>query len=146
MSVLYLRRGATGAEEVLVDPAPLSSDHTISVNFEGISQDGKLAAYGVRKGGEDEVTIHIIDTDNHKELSDTLPRSRYFSGLWFNAANSGFYYSRYTTEGPRVYYHALGSDMGRDTLIFGESLGPEKILDLSASEDRHFLLLTIVYG
>ena len=34
--VLYMRRGATGSEEVLVDPAGLTPDHTTSVNFEGI--------------------------------------------------------------------------------------------------------------
>jgi prolyl oligopeptidase len=146
LTVLYMRRGANGAEDVLVDPAQMSADHTTSVNFQGISRDGKLAAYGVRKGGEDEVTIHIIDTDTHKELSDSLPRNRYFSGLWFNADNSVFYYSRYSAEGPRILYHALGADADHDTKIFGDGLGPEKILDVSASEDRRYLLMTIAYG
>ena len=77
--VLYMRRGAKGAEEVLVDPAKLSADHTTSVNFEGVSEDGKLIAYGVRKGGEDEVSLHFLDTDTGKERKDVLPRARYIS-------------------------------------------------------------------
>jgi prolyl oligopeptidase len=64
--VLYMRRGVKGEEEVLVDPAKLSADHTTSVNFEGVSDDGKLLAYGVRKGGEDEVSLHFLDTDTVK--------------------------------------------------------------------------------
>ena len=67
--VLYMRSGAKGAEEVLVDPATMSADHTTSVNFAGISDDGKLVGYGVRKGGEDEVSLHFLDSDTRKELS-----------------------------------------------------------------------------
>jgi prolyl oligopeptidase len=40
--VLYMRRGAKGEDEVLVDPEKLSPDHSTSVNFEGVSDDGKL--------------------------------------------------------------------------------------------------------
>jgi prolyl oligopeptidase len=145
LAVLYMRRGASGAEEVLVDPASLSADHTTSVHFQGISQDGKLVAYGVRKGGEDEVAIHIIDTESHKELNDTLLRARY-SELSFNADKTGLYYSKYTSEGERAYYHALGTDGEQDTKIFGEGLDPEKIIDVSVSEDSRYLLLTIVAG
>ncbi len=145
LTVLYTRRGANGAEEVLVDPAPMSADHTTSVNFQGISHDGKLVAYGVRKGGEDEVTIHIIDTDSHKELSDVLQRARY-SELWFNAEKTGFYYAKYTPGGERAYYHAFGTDTGKDAKIFGDGLSSEKIVSVNLSEDGRYLLYTIVYG
>ena len=86
--VLYMRRGAKGAEEVLVDPAKLSADHTTSVNFEGISDDGKLIGYGVRKGGEDEVSLHFLDTDTGKERKDVLPRARYISSPTFRKDKS----------------------------------------------------------
>ena len=71
--VLYMRRGAHGAEEVLVDPSTMSADHTTSVTFEGFTDDGKLVAYGVRKGGEDEVAIHFLDSDTRKELPEYCP-------------------------------------------------------------------------
>ena len=53
----------------------------------------RLVAYGVRKGGEDEVSIHFLDTDTRKDLSDVLPRDRYLSGASFKKDKSGFYYS-----------------------------------------------------
>jgi prolyl oligopeptidase len=142
--VLYMRRG-TGPEEVLVDPASLSTDHTTSVSFYGLSDDGKLAAYGVRKGGEDEVSIHLIDTDTRKELPDTLPRAR-LSGASFKSDNSGFYYSKVTDAGTRVYYHAMGTSATQDPKIFGDGYGPDKYVDVSVSENGRYLLLMAFDG
>jgi prolyl oligopeptidase len=147
--VLYMRQGAAGPEQVLVDPAGLTPDHTTSVNFEGISEDGKLVAYGVRKGGEDEVSIHFLDTDARKDLPDVLPRGRY-SGVSLNRDKTGFYYSELTAEGPRVFYHAYGTATGsaatQDKLVFGDGFGQEKIIDLNISEDGRYLLFTVFYG
>ena len=144
--VLYMRRGAHGAEEVLVDPTTLSADHTTSVSFDGLSDDGKVVAYGVRKGGEDEVTVHFLDSDTRKELSDVLPRARFLSGVSFKKDKSGVYYSKLTAEGPRAYYHAMGTDAGQDAKIFGDGYGSDKILSVSVSEDGRYLLFTLFYG
>jgi prolyl oligopeptidase len=144
--VLYMRKGLNGAEQVLVDPASMSADHTTSVNFEGVSDDGKILAYGVRTGGEDEVSIHLIDTDTLKDLSDVLPRNRYMAGPSFRKDNSGFYYGVSAKEGPRVFYHALGTATTSDKPIFGDRYGPEKIIDASVSESGKYLVLTVIYG
>jgi len=42
LSVLYLRKGLHAADEVLVDPHPMSPDHTTSVQFVDVTPDGKL--------------------------------------------------------------------------------------------------------
>jgi prolyl oligopeptidase len=144
--VLYMRKGLNGAEEVLIDPASLSADHTTSVNFEGFSDDGKIVAYGVRKGGEDEVSIHLIDTETRKDLSDVLPRNRYLSGASFKKDNSGFYYSLSEDAGPRVMYHALATASGEDKKIFGDGYGPEKLIDAGVSENGKYLVITVFYG
>ena len=144
--VLYMRRGTAGAEEVLVDPAGLSADHTISVNFEGFSDDGKMVAYGVRKGGEDETSIHFLDTDTRKELAYVLPRGRY-SAVSFNRDMSGFYYSELGSAGPRVFHHAFGAGAeAKDPTIFGEGYAPDKIIDVGVSENGRYLMITVFYG
>ena len=144
--VLYMRRGAKGAEEVLVDPATMSADHTTSVNFEGISDDGQLVGYGVRKGGEDEVSLHFLNSDTRKELRDVLPRARYISAPSFKKDKSGFYYSKLTEQGPRAYYHTMGTDAAQDVKIFGDGYGLDKILAVDISEDGRYLVFTIFYG
>ncbi|MGA9888489.1 MAG: prolyl oligopeptidase family serine peptidase [Candidatus Acidiferrales bacterium] len=144
--VLYMRRGAHGVEEVLVDPATMSADHTTSVTFEGFTDDGKLVAYGIRKGGEDEVAIHFLDSDTRKEPPDVLPRARYLSGISFKSDKSGVFYSKLTADGPRAYYHAMGARASQDAKIFGDGYGPDKILGVSVSQDGRYALFTVFYG
>jgi prolyl oligopeptidase len=72
-----MREGAGGKDEVLIDPHPMSPDGTTSVSFMGFTHDGKLMAYGVRKGGEDETEVHLFDVDQRKDWP-TVPQG----ALW----------------------------------------------------------------
>ena len=90
--VLYVRHGREGKDEVLVDPHPLSADHSTSVDSLDLSHDGSLAAYGVRTGGQDELEIHFIDTATRKELPDVLPRAMYES-VAIEPSKRGVFYS-----------------------------------------------------
>ena len=55
LDVVYYREGLRGDDHVLLDPHPLSPDHTTSVSLLDISLDGELVAYAVREGGVDEI-------------------------------------------------------------------------------------------
>ena len=145
LPVIVMRRGADGPEEVLVDPHPLSPDHTVSVQILNVSDDGKLLAYGTRTGGEDEVTVTLFDLETRKELPDRLPRARYF-GVSLEPGRRGFYYSRFGTEGSRVYRHSMGSAAASDSLLFGAGYGPGKIIVSKLSEDGRRLLIAVYYG
>ena len=76
--VIYKREGANGQEEVLIDPNPMSPDHSTNVEFMDLSRDGKVLAYQLRQGGKDETEIHTFDIDRHQNLADTLPLGLYF--------------------------------------------------------------------
>jgi prolyl oligopeptidase len=143
--VIYQRKGPRGGDEVLVDPHPMSADHSTSVSLKSVSRDGSLAAYSIRAGGQDEVTVHFLDTGTHKELPDQLPKADYF-GLSIQPDNRGVFYSRMTLEGPRVYHHVMGATAAADTEIFGKGYGPEKIILSDLSEDGHYLLIELLYG
>ena len=145
LAAIYMRKGAEGADELLVDPGPMSADHTVSVNLARVSEDGKLIAYGVRKGGEDEVTIHLMDTDTRKELADQLPRSDYF-GVVILPTGGGIYYSRLTADGPRVYFHPMGTDAANDKEIFGKGYGKDKIIGVDISDGGQYLSILVAYG
>ncbi len=143
--VVYVRQGIEGEDQILLDPHPLSPNHTTTVQLESISADGKLAAYGVRRGGKDEVSIHLMNVDDRKDLADVLPEARYES-VSLTPNKTALYYCRQTDEGPRLFYHALGSDPASDRELFGKGYGPEKIIVSSLSEDGRYLLVQVLYG
>ncbi|MEX2263120.1 MAG: prolyl oligopeptidase family serine peptidase [Bryobacteraceae bacterium] len=143
--VLYTREGPRGKDEVLLDPHPLSPDRTTSVRISGISDDGAIAAIGRQQGGEDEVSIMLLDVETKKDLGDALPKGRYTS-ISFKPDKSGFYYGRYGASGPRIYYHARGTDHARDPVLFGEGRGATEIAFPSISEDGRYLLIHVIHG
>jgi prolyl oligopeptidase len=145
LPILYVRRGLTGRDEVLVDPHPLSPDHSTSVSFLDISQDGRIVAYGVRQGGEDEVEVKLLEVQGRKALPDALPRARYF-GVSMTRDKSAIYYARQTKEGPRVFRHEMGTEAARDAKLFGDGYGPEKIVSADLSDDGRYLVLVVSHG
>ncbi|HXJ94451.1 MAG TPA: prolyl oligopeptidase family serine peptidase [Terriglobia bacterium] len=143
--VLYMRQGLDGPDHVLLDPHPLSPDHSTSVGLMDFSKDGKLMAYFVRRGGKDEVSIHLMQTDSRHELADVLPEGNYFS-VSIKPDKSGFYYARRIQAGPRIFYHALGSDPASDKQIFGDNLGLGDIAFSRLSDDGRYLLIDVLHG
>ena len=143
---IVMRQGFGGKDEVLIDTAKIANDPTTSVQLWGVSEDGKLVAYGVRRGGEDETEIRLIDADTRQPVSDVLPRARYFA-FAIKPDKSGIYYSRFTpAKGGRVFYHKIGDAIERDELIFGEGYSPQSIIVTGISEDGRWLFTSAADG
>ena len=92
---LFTRKGLQGKDELLVDPLPMSPNHTVTVGLAAVSNDGSLIAYDVREGGADEVTPHLFDVDSRKDLADVFPKARY-SGFSILNDKSGIYLAKVT--------------------------------------------------
>jgi prolyl oligopeptidase len=142
---VYVRRGTQGKDELLIDANALSPDRTKSVVLMALSKDGKLLAYGIRTGGEDEVVLKIYDFSRGRDLADDFPRARYES-LVFQSEAKGFYYAIFTDEGPRIRYHAFGTPVGQDKLVFGEKLDRSQGLDVESGPGSRYMLATVWYG
>jgi prolyl oligopeptidase len=117
----------------------------VSATLEAVSRDGKLLFYGRREGGKDETTVHVLNDETHSDLPDVLPSAVYFS-VSPTPDDRGVYYSKATPEGPRGYYHAMGTAADQDKIIFGSDLGKDKILAIDLSDDGAYLLYTVIYG
>jgi len=144
-SVVYVRNGLNGKDEVLLDPNTMSSDNSISIQIQDVSTDGKLLAYGVRQGGEDEVSISIMDVDTRQNIADRLPKGRI--GVSLKPDKSGFYYSKFTNNvGGRIYYHTMGTDVSKDIEVFGKEYGPQVFVGANVSPDGNYLLLFAAHG
>src|ERR1044071_915169 len=104
LSILYVRQGLNGKDEVLIDPHTLSPDHTTDIGLLDASSDGKLIVYSVRRGGQDETELRVMDVDTRKDV-DQLPNALY-RGVSIKKDGSGFYYNLQRREtGIRVMYH-----------------------------------------
>lgn len=147
---IYIRRGWTGKDERLIDPAALSRDPNTSVGLEDVSRDGTLVAYRVRQGGADETGIRLFNAKTGKALEDELPSARYDS-VSFAPDGASFYYARNDKAGTLLYQHVLGTLPARDKLIFGrefhgEELGPTDLFSAVVSDDGHYLVVQIDRG
>ncbi len=145
LSAIYMRVGWNGTDEVLIDPHSLGNNQTVSVNILAVCPQGTLLAYGVRRGGEDEVAIRFFNVKTRQTLPDRLPRGRYFS-VTIRSDQQGCYYCRHEQSGPRVYYHSLGTDSAEDLEIFGSGFGPDKLIEAELSENESYLILTVFHN
>ncbi len=145
LSVIYVREGVEAEDRVLIDPHPMSPDHTVSVSLLDISQDGRLVVYGVRAGGVDEVSIRLRDVDTGADLPDDFPAARY-GQVNLTPDKTGFYYERYGDVAPRVMYHAIGTDPGTDVQLFGDGYGLQHIPVTLLSDDGRWLLVHVIEG
>ncbi|MGC4049452.1 MAG: prolyl oligopeptidase family serine peptidase [Paludibaculum sp.] len=145
-AAICVRRSLQGPDEVLVDPAAVSKDETVSVDLLDVTPDGKLLAFGVRKGGADEFEVLLLDVDRKQPLPDHLPPMHYInvllvpdhSGLYFTDLDPG--------KGPRAFFRPLGRETIEPKQIFGQGFGAEYILEANLSEDGRFLTLNMVQG
>lgn len=142
-AVVYVRE--RGKDRVLIDPNTMSADQTTSVVIMDVSRDGKLLVYGVREGGEDEISVRVMNVDSTKDLPDRLPKARYF-GVVLNPEGSTIYYSNFNDKGPRVRSHKIGSDTAGDKEIFGSGYGQAYIISLQLSDEGRYLVLFASLG
>ena len=145
LAVLYWRDGIDGGDQVLIDPHPMSPDHTTSVELRDLSDDGTVAVYAVREGGVDEVVIRVRNVDTGEDLPDVLPPARYGSVL-LAADGSGLYYEQYGNVTPRVMFHAFGSPASEDAQLFGEGYERYQIPSTAISDNGRWMAVHVIEG
>ncbi len=148
-SVLY-RILPEGNEEVFINPNEFSKDGTTSLADVSFSKDGSLCAYQISEGGSDWRKVIVINTDNKKQIGDTLFDVK-FSGISWKM-NEGFYYSSYDkpkgselsekTDKHKLFFHQLGTTQKEDKLIFGGEQTPRRYIGGGVSEDGRFLIIS----
>jgi prolyl oligopeptidase len=142
----HVRDGLDARDEVLLDPHPLSPDHTTSLDVDSIADNGRRLVYSVRRGGEDETELRVFDVDARKDLPEALPRALY-RGVSMTPDGSGFYYTVHDrTNGPRVRFHAIGTPFDRDRIVFGEGLGPSDGAGVGVTNDGRHLIAVAWHG
>jgi prolyl oligopeptidase len=147
-SVICMREGTGGQDQVLVDPATRGTGARTAVRIVGVSPDGRMLAYGVKQGGEDYQAVEILDVDNLKTLPDSLPRGL-LSGFVFAADSKSYYYVHEVIDSPRCHYraacrHVIGTDASEDREIFFAGESPHLRLGLQASDDGGYIAHLVI--
>ncbi|HEX3092528.1 MAG TPA: TonB family protein, partial [Candidatus Angelobacter sp.] len=59
---------------------------------------------------------------------------------------SGVYLTRDTADGPRVFFHKIGTETASDIEIFGKGYGPENIIGSGVTRDNRYLQIVVQHG
>lgn len=119
---IYVRDGALGEDQLLVDPSARGTgDHT-AVRPLCVSPDGSLLVYEVKEGGERAGIFEILHVPTRTKLPDSLPHG-FLRGLAFAPDAKSFYYvhEAIAATGPfyrAAFHHVLGCDSASDQEIF----------------------------
>jgi prolyl oligopeptidase len=155
-SVLYWSDSLKGEPKVLLDPNKLSADGTVALAGLAISENAKLAAYGLQSAGSDWVEWHVRSIDTGEDRPDLIKWSK-FSGAAWTHDSKGFYYARYpepkageamldTNLNQKLYYHRLGTAQDKDVLIYERPDEPKCGFGSSVTEDGRYLVVSVWTG
>lgn len=119
---IYMREGADGKDQLLIDPSERRTGSFTAVKPLRVSPDGRLLLYEVKEGGERTGTFELLEIDTRKRLPDSLPRG-FLRGFTFSSDGKSFYYSHEAVNARRPFYraayqHILGTQSSEDREIF----------------------------
>jgi len=142
---IYLREGAQGEDQLLIDPAGRASGKYTAVKPVRVSPDGRLLLYEIKEGGERTGTFEFLEIHNRRTLTDVLPRG-YLRGFAFARDSRSFYYAHEALESSRPFcrsarHHVLGTPFTEDREIF--SAGEDKTIRLHLASDGMSLGLLV---
>jgi len=141
---IYMRDGADGEDQLLIDPLERGTGKYTAVKPLRISPDGRLLLYEVKEGAERTGTFELLETETRKRLPDFLPRG-YLRGFAFAPDGKSFYYVHEAVDAKKpfyraAYHHVLGTQSSEDREIFfaGED---DKIRLALLSDSKRLVLL-----
>ncbi len=129
-------------QRVILDPNKLDAKGLTAVDWFVPSHDGKLLAVSLSKNGSEDGTLYIYDVATGKELGDVILRVQFPTAggsLAWTADGKGFWYTRYPGDDAKpedrhfflqTYFHKLGSDWRKDSLVLGTADGLPRIAEI----------------
>jgi prolyl oligopeptidase len=146
---IYMRDGAEGKDQLLIDPAVPGKGNYTAVKPLRVSPDGRLLLYEIKQGGERTGTFALLNIETRTTLADVLPRG-YLRGFAFAPDGKSFYYVHEPVDTKRpfyraVYRHVLGTSLEHGEEIFraGDS---DKIRLCLISEGNRLGFLVYQFG
>jgi prolyl oligopeptidase len=153
-AVLYTATPAEG-ERVLIDPMAIDETGTTTLDAWEPDHDGRLLAYQLSRGGDEESLLRIMDVATGEDVDGPIDRCRYTEVAWLPGGKA-FYYSRRLApdEVPdgeeqyhrRVYLHQVGSQARDDVMVFGAGMEKTNYYSVSVSRNGRWLIIGAAAG
>jgi prolyl oligopeptidase len=144
-----------GTERVLLDPIAIDAGGTTTLDAWQPSKEGKLLAYQLSEGGDEESVLRVMDVETGELVDGPIDRCRYSPVGWL-PGGAAFYYVRRlpSSEVPegeeqfhrRVWLHRVGSDAADDVLIFGDGFDKTTFFSASVTMDGRWLIVSASPG
>ncbi len=144
---------ADGSERPVLDPARLSDDGTVVVQWAAPSPDGTHLAYAVDEGGREEDVVRILDVDRGDEVGPPLLLGRGGDLAWLPGGAGLFVVA--TLPGlpeeerqfhRRVWRLHLGHGLEEAALVFGEGRPKTTYYGIGTSADGRWLTVSCSLG
>lgn len=146
-------------ERVVVDPNAIDPSGKTTIDFFVPSPDARVVAVSLSKDGTESGNVHLFDVATGKDRGETIPRvngGTAGGSLAWNAAGSGFFYTRYPRSGERppedldffqqVWFHALGTPESADVYALGKDFPRIAETELLRSDDGKRILALVSNG
>ncbi len=136
---IYMREGADGEDQLLIDPAERGAGRYTAVKPLRVSPDGRLLLYEVKEGGERTGTFELLEIETRKRLPDLLPRG-HLHGFVFAPDGKSYFYVHESLTAKRPFHwavcqHLLGSSISDDQEIFCAGQDEKILLRLASNKD-----------
>ncbi len=152
-SVLYTAESLTATPAVALDPNGFSKDGTVALTGLAPSRDGHYLAYGIAGAGSDWQEWHVRDLTTGKDTSDVIKFVKFSSASW-TVDGKGFFYSRYDEPKAgaaltganyfqKLYYHRLGEDQAKDTLVMENKEAKQWIFGASVADEGNYAIIGV---
>ncbi len=128
---LYMRKGLTGDEKLLVDPESFEKEtgKPHAINYYEPSSDGRYVACGISEGGSEDAVLYVYETATLKLVDKPITRAQIGAVSWM-PSNKAFLLNRLQEFDPetdpgarylksKVYLHEIGRDPETEPPIFG---------------------------
>jgi len=154
-NVVLVAESLNAEPRLLIDPNSFSSDGTVALSGNAITDDGKLMAYGTEASGSDWQEWHVRDVSTGKDLPDDIKWVK-FSGASWTKDDKGFFYSRYDEPKEaalreanyfqKLYFHRLGTPQSEDKMIYERPDNKELGFSGAVTDDGQYLIITVWQG
>ncbi len=142
-------------ERVLLDVMALDPGGTTTLDEWAPSKEGRLLAYQLSTGGDEESLLRVLDVDTGEVVDGPIDRCRYSPVAWEPGGTAFFYVRRLPPDAVpageeqfhrRVFRHVIGTPVDGDAEVWGAGLELTNYYGCSVSLDGRWLVVTASAG